>query len=355
MNGINYVPVTNKNSIYHRDGWKYCIEILTKLNNPQSSIKLIDLVEDYYLIHNKCLRYDNNQKWIGILHHPPNVVDSKLDKLLTHSNFQNDLQHCIGLWTLSKYLANYLKKKLNNIPIYNTFHPVKFDFQKFSLDLFSKNKSKHIVFIGNQDRIYSTFYNLDIPGYTKVWLSGKSFYLSLDLMYFELKKNKPLSRNDITKRISIKNVSCYEYDKIFTNNLIIVELYDSSANNAVLECISRSTPIFVNNVGGVSEYLGTQYPLYYDSLDVLKSKIVDHNLICKAHQYLSKMDKSFLKSDYFVDSFIKNIAKLKILLPIKPNIQYDNRVIENVKRENSKLKKNNVLSANLNNRMLHIS
>ena len=45
-------------------------------------------------------------------------------------------------------------------------------------------------------------------------------------MYFELKKNKPLSRNDITKRISIKMSVVYEYDKIFTNNLIIVELYE---------------------------------------------------------------------------------------------------------------------------------
>ena len=75
------------------------------------------------------------------------------------------------------------------------------------------------------------------------------------------------------KNISLKNVvmkytdTIEEYDDLLTNNIVFVDLFDASANNTVLECIVRRTPIIINNIGAVSEYLGKDYPLYFENLE----------------------------------------------------------------------------------------
>ena len=57
-----------------------------------------------------------------------------------------------------------------------------------------------------------------------------------------------------------------EYDEWLTENITFVDLYDSSANNAVIESIARATPLLVNPLPAVVEYLGKDYPFYFDDL-----------------------------------------------------------------------------------------
>ena len=56
-------------------------------------------------------------------------------------------------------------------------------------------------------------------------------------------------------------------NKLLEKNIVFIDLYDSAANNTVLECIIRNTPLIVNRTPGVVEYLGEDYPLYFDNLD----------------------------------------------------------------------------------------
>jgi hypothetical protein len=48
-----------------------------------------------------------------------------------------------------------------------------------------------------------------------------------------------------------------------------MDLYDATSNNAIVECIIRNTPIIVNKLPGVVDYLGENYPLYFNILRVL--------------------------------------------------------------------------------------
>lgn len=57
-----------------------------------------------------------------------------------------------------------------------------------------------------------------------------------------------------------------EYDRLLSQNLVFLDLYDSSANNALVECIVRGTPVLVNPLDAVVEYLGVDYPLHFDNL-----------------------------------------------------------------------------------------
>ena len=84
-----------------------------------------------------------------------------------------------------------------------------------------------------------------------------------------------------------------------------MNLYDSSANNAVIESIQRNIPIIVNNHPAVIEYLGKDYPLYYENPTEMQHKIHNDKLIREAHSYLKNMNKEFLSKSYFIKQFLQ--------------------------------------------------
>ncbi|MFN8643026.1 MAG: hypothetical protein U0802_15745 [Candidatus Binatia bacterium] len=55
------------------------------------------------------------------------------------------------------------------------------------------------------------------------------------------------------------------YDRLLSEN-VFLDLLDASANNSVIECLARDTPLLVNRHPAVVEYLGPDYPLYFDDL-----------------------------------------------------------------------------------------
>ncbi len=83
--------------------------------------------------------------------------------------------------------------------------------------------------------------------------------------------------------------------------IVFLDLKDASVNNTVLECIARSTPLIVNRHPAVEEYLGVDYPLFYESLDQVEELSKDISVL-KAMDYLNNMDKSFLSIDRMIDS-----------------------------------------------------
>jgi len=92
-----------------------------------------------------------------------------------------------------------------------------------------------------------------------------------------------------------------EYDRLLSENIIFLNLVDCSAANTVIECIVRNTPLVVNRHPAVVEYIGKDYPLYYDSLDQVP-KLLEYDKVKLAHRYLKQKDKEFLHIDYFIES-----------------------------------------------------
>jgi len=97
------------------------------------------------------------------------------------------------------------------------------------------------------------------------------------------------------------------YDDLLSENLVFLHLYDSSANNALIECIARGTPVLVNPLPAVIEYLGAEYPLYFDTLEEAAAKAEDDQLVTDAHHYLSSDSlRGKLAGKYFVRSFVES-------------------------------------------------
>jgi hypothetical protein len=95
------------------------------------------------------------------------------------------------------------------------------------------------------------------------------------------------------------------YDCLLSENVCFLYLYDSSANNAIIECIARHTPLLINKHPAVVEYLGEEYPFYYDTFEEAEKKIHDFDLIKATHEFMKKNVESHSKISYerFINDF----------------------------------------------------
>ena len=132
--------------------------------------------------------------------------------------------------------------------------------------------------------------------------------------YFENGKIKSINNYLNDKSVIIKMyLSNQEYDNLLCKNIVLLDVFNSSANNTVLECIVRNTPLIVNNHPAIIEYLGENYPLYFNSIDDLNNIINDNNLnskIKEAHLYLVSMNKEKFTIKYFCEAFNNILQEL---------------------------------------------
>jgi hypothetical protein len=103
--------------------------------------------------------------------------------------------------------------------------------------------------------------------------------------------NITLSKKQIDSVKIIDHLENNDYDILLSKNIVFLDLYDTSANNAVIECIARGTPLLINKHPATIEYLGEEYPFYFDSLKEASDKLNDIDLIRDTHQYLTTFDK----------------------------------------------------------------
>lgn len=124
---------------------------------------------------------------------------------------------------------------------------------------------------------------------------------------FERRQNAKITqlnrvlKNNYESVTVIDNLDNSQYDKLLTNHVVFLNLVDAAAVNTIIECIVRNTPVIVNRLPATVEYLGKDYPLFYDKFVELET--LDYKLIQKAHTYLTKMDKSKFMIETFIRQF----------------------------------------------------
>jgi hypothetical protein len=263
-----------------------------------------------------------NEPWIGILHYPEFVPElnyssfEELKEIIQSQHFKNSVKCCKGIITLSDNLKYYVEKILNdsnyNIPVHTIFHPTDFECETFNLDKYISNQTKSIIQIGFWLRNMKTIFQLKTNIFEKKWFPGGSYWKE---MFQIIDPNYKLYLNDSS--VKIPNFLSNEiYDDYLSKNICLLDVFNSSANNTVLECIARNTPLLVNPNPAIVEYLGINYPLYFNNINELNILINSDSfddLIVKTYEYLKNMDKSKFTIDYFikeVDIFIKKIEYL---------------------------------------------
>lgn len=304
----------------HRSGWNNVIQSLFDLHND-NGIHFDGFLENTFVwkkqkfISTQRIPYKTD--WIGVFHNPPNMPAWFSDNgghpnsILTDIVFKQSLKCCKGIYVLSQYHANYLKLFIPEIPINVLYHPTEIPNNLFTYDKFVNNPNKSIVTIGWWLRKLNSFFKLK-SSYKKIQISSiekcKTVVERLRLIE-KLVYDIQISENEYKSVEIIDQLSNDDYDEVLSKNIVYLNLYDSSANNSIIECIARRTPLLVNKLPAVVEYLGEDYPFYFRDEEEAEAKLNDTDLIYQTHTYLCNFEnrKKILMSTFiedFKNSFI---------------------------------------------------
>jgi hypothetical protein len=281
-----------------RSGWPVVSKLILDLHNP-NGVLFCDYLDGFF-----GSGFSMDRPWVGFFHNTPenhsstgsiyNFHDDRgLKALINKDCFKKSLPKCMGLFTLSKYISDFLK---NNTPDYIMVESLllpteevenKFDFEEFASD-------PSVVTVGHWQRLYGNINALS--GIKKKFLKW-SDSVNPDWIY-EKHGIKRSENIQIVEKLDNK-----EYDIFLSKNVVFLQLFDAGANNIIVECILRNNPVIVNRLPALYDYLGEDYPLYYENADHAQSLATDLDKIQEGHLYLKNKDKYMFSPSHFMSSF----------------------------------------------------
>lgn len=298
---------------HHNGGWSYALKSLNKVSGV-NGVRL-----ECFLDKNFC--WINSRKeiiqedWVGILHNPIEAPQWYLNQvrnkqITKSSSFIKSLENCKGLYVFSNYekkiLFDHINKTKQDININVLRHPVSKSENKWSIENF--NSDKKIIHVGWWLRDIQSFYRLE-TNIRKIRIKLNNSIESKINQIFKLNSDSV---------IEIDNLDENEYDEILCNSVVFINLIDSVVNNTVLECIERNTPILINRNSSVEEYIGKDYPLFYENISDIKnlmteSKLIEANLHLKKINLSRDLGKQIQQSEIYksIDSEIDIVEVLK--------------------------------------------
>jgi hypothetical protein len=275
LSNLNY---ENKNPLFIHP-WIDSIHLWGKCN--QENDILYENI-NYNLVcfqHLVCTNNGDNDDFLFFLKNLDHKIKNKIKILFTFSNFNK------------KKIIDFFPEMIDRVIFLK--HPMKFDYKvEFNKNIF-KNKVLPVLHVGSHKRDFNFFYN----NFNNEFFTKKMLFKNNDKI------------NTFLNIKYLNNLSSDEYIEEITNSVICCYIIDAAANNVILECISLNIPIFVNKLDSLVEYLGENYPLFYNDqneVDFLTNNIEIFKEKCfEAHIYLKYMNKSDLTLSYF-NNHVKN-------------------------------------------------
>lgn len=303
----------------HRCGWDYAIDSLLPLHNDEGITFDGFIDRTFNSIWNR--EGDGStpyrEPWIGFVHNPPDFPrwfphNVTVDGIISSPCFEESLTHCRGLFTLSEHLAKHLRNKLG-IEVSSHYFATEIPEVCFDFERFLANREKKILAIGWWLRklLSISYLPLDASGPYRKWQISSSYKTINDtirgLSRLEFVHTAPalgkLEERFRSNTEQVPYLSNKDYDIALSENIAFLDLHDSSANNIVVECIARGTPLLVNPVPAAVEYLGSEYPFYFDSLEEAAEKACDFDLVGRTSEYLLNCEtRPKLSQEYFLQS-----------------------------------------------------
>jgi glycosyltransferase involved in cell wall biosynthesis len=285
---------------HHRGGWKFVCGLIAEHLHCEDGIRFIDSVEDEV-----AKRKIVTEPWVGFIHQVPKhnlEWFPDLERLLKDEYWKANAQNCLGLFVLSTYVKNYLQSAGCEIPIARVSYPAEPTQRLFSLDRFLARAPRRIVSGGEFLRNFQSYYDLKAPGFSKQLLVHEGF------------KWGSIVQNDSVTQLG--RVTDDEYDSLLEDSAVFLNLFDAPANTTVVECIVRNTPLLINRLPGVVEYLGENYPFYYSSIEEAEAKLQQPALFRETSEYLSRSPmQAALTGDSFLSALQNSAIYRSLPLP----------------------------------------
>ena len=314
---------------HHRSGWAIAIDAL-RPEHSDAGI-LFDGFLDRTFSREMNPRYQQDlpftRPWTGFFHNPHSVPEwfpdgPKIERMVASDKFQQSLPHCVGLFTVSDDLAEFLRAR-TGVAVSPLVHPTEIPPAQFDFELFLANADKKVISIGWWLRrtLSIQYLPLDTTSpYRKVRLKlGDTLIDNTQkglsrLEFVHEWRNRKLDSRYRDNTIENSYLPPSEYDDWLTRNIVFLDLLCAGANNAVIECIARGTPLLVNPLPAVVEYLGADYPLYFHSLEEAADKACRFDLVLKAHRHLMASPiRLKLSPDVFLHSFRQSAVYQRLL------------------------------------------
>jgi glycosyltransferase involved in cell wall biosynthesis len=287
---------------YHRGGWKFVYSLISEHLHCQDGVRFIGSVEDEV-----AERRIIAEPWVGFIHQVPKHNMRwfpDLERLLKDEYWKASAQNCLGLFVLSTYVKDFLTNAGCQSPITRLFYPAQPTLRPFSLGGFLARHPRQIVSGGGYLRNFQPYYDLKAPGFSKRLLVHEGFNW------------ESIVQNDSVTQLG--RITDDEYDSLLEDCVYFLNLFDASANTTVVECIARNTPLLINRLPGVIEYLGEDYPFYYSSIEEAEAKLQQPALVQETSEYLSH---SPIKAELTGESFLAAMQNSAIYrsLPVPPS------------------------------------
>ncbi|MCI0534292.1 MAG: NPCBM/NEW2 domain-containing protein [Verrucomicrobiales bacterium] len=287
----------------HRFGWPGVVNALSTLALP---LVLDDFVEQYYCYQSP--RPVHRAPWVGIFHHPPGMPPFAEDRqkpqvYFQYEEFRESLAHLRGAIALSGYLATWLRSQLS-VPVTVLRHPSGAPNLRWTPQRFKNNDEPKLAQIGYYLRNLCAIEQVPSLGFKRVKLlpTARSWVDDWEArcrdLWLRLRTRQWFGMPHIVGPLPVE-----EYDLLLSQNVVLTEVFDSSANNVIIECIARNTPVVVNRHPAVVEYLGTDYPLLFDAIEEVPD-LLSSDRILAAHRHLAGLEKRWLSVDAFANGVL---------------------------------------------------
>jgi hypothetical protein len=310
----------------HRYGWRVAIRALSVLAETEG-VLFDGWVENTFLWHvadsRRARRIPYDEPWVGFVHNPPGVPDwpsireSRIQALNDNPEWLDSLDKCLGLFTLSEYLAHWVRREWR-VPCEVLRYPTLVPERRFSIARYESAAPKRVAMIGFWLRRFSSFALLDADGHRKIrpLLADPRAPGGARMRAYE-REEAGLRRvnGDSNGTVEVwQRLSGGEYDDLLSTSVVFLDLIDASAVTTIVECMARGTPVLVNRLPAVVEYLGDDYPFYFESLDDAAAKLADPAAVRAAHESLeSNPVRERLRPQAFLDSFAKTSIYQRVL------------------------------------------
>ena len=297
---------------HHRGGWSYVIQQLRdNLYAPDGTLCISAIEENVFN------EMPIEEPWIGFVHQVPRnhyLWYHDLERLVKDDIFLKSLEKCHGLFVISSVVKDFLMEHVS-VPVTRLIYPIS-PFpkeQRFSWEKFEGESTKRVLFVGEFMRNFQAFYDLKVPQrYQKVLLKARD--VDFDNLRDSNKEKIVLKTNDSVTIMERVDDECY--DQLLSRSIVFLNLHAAAANTTVIECFARNTPLVINHLPGVEEYLGEEYPLFYNTLEEATALLCNSEKLVEASRYMQKhFEKYPLSSENFIQQFASSAIYRSLPLP----------------------------------------
>jgi hypothetical protein len=279
----------------HLYGWPYVLRNIWKLGNGEG-LFFEDSIEQSFTYHYEVIPDEIRcNDWFGMAHVSPTAFRPFTRKDLSEyidskPGSQEAWSRLRGICTLSAHLAEQFRQACNK-PVVALKYPTNMDVRQFEPSVYLQNP--RLVHAGWFAKNMRLLWHIPSTSHIKQKLHVMPPHDHLPHIMECCRQLYPQRAEyddvDVVKRLHPEDYSKLLYTCVYAAEFTA----PAAASTVVVETMARCTPLLVNRHPAVVEYLGKDYPMFFDDVQDCP-RLLESDSIIRTHEYLKNMDKGFL-------------------------------------------------------------